>query len=138
MIKKLIFFLLIFTLESKANEVSFGDSIIKYPAPGANVTMGYTTISSNKSLSIIKIESKDVNNISVHTQVKEKWVVMDKEVYKPRIYSNRPFVLKPGDDYLFLTGINKKISVGDKVKMTFTFQSENNEIFQESYEFTVE
>ena len=136
--------LLIFFIFSLFPIVTYGqefsvlneNNIILELRAGQNITAGFMDITPNKDAKIIKIESKMIGRIEVHS------MIMDGEVMKmrkitPILVKNKKYKLKPGGNHLMLFDVKKTLKAGDNINLLFTFMLKNNKILSKSIQFKV-
>jgi copper(I)-binding protein len=135
----LIFFIFslfpIFTYGQEFSVLNENNIILELRA-GQNITAGYMDITPNKDAKIIKIESKMIGRIEVHS------MIMDGEVMKmrkitPMLVKNKKYKLKPGGNHLMLFDVKKTLKAEDNINLLFTFQLKNNKILSKSIQFKV-
>ena len=107
----LIFFIFslfpIFTYGQEFSVLNENNIILELRA-GQNITAGFMDITPNKDAKIIKIESKMIGRIEVHS------MIMDGEVMKmrkitPTLVKNKKYKLKPGGNHLMLFDVKKTL-----------------------------
>tara|TARA_B110000037_G_C17040295_1_gene473381 strand:- start:725 stop:1156 length:432 start_codon:yes stop_codon:yes gene_type:complete len=135
----LIFFIFslfpIFTYGQEFSVLNENNIILELRA-GQNITAGFMDITPNKDAKIIKIESKMIGRIEVHS------MIMDGEVMKmrkitPTLVKNKKYKLKPGGNHLMLFDVKKTLKAEDNINLLFTFQLKNNKILSKSIQFKV-
>ena len=135
----LIFFIFslfpIFTYGQEFSVLNENNIILELRA-GQNITAGFMDITPNKDAKIIKIESKMIGRIEVHS------MIMDGEVMKmrkitPMLVKNKKYKLKPGGNHLMLFDVKKTLKAEDNINLLFTFQLKNNKILSKSIQFKV-
>ena len=135
----LIFFIFslfpIFTYGQEFSVLNENNIILELRA-GQNITAGFMDITPNKDAKIIKIESKMIGRIEVHS------MIMDGEVMKmrkitPTLVKNKKYKLKPGGNHLMLFDVKKTLKAEDNINLLFTFQLKNNKILSKSIRFKV-
>ena len=125
----------IFTYGQEFSVLNENNIILELRA-GQNITAGYMDITPNKDAKIIKIESKMIGRIEVHS------MIMDGEVMKmrkitPTLVKNKKYKLKPGGNHLMLFDVKKTLKAEDNINLLFTFQLKNNKILSKSIQFKV-
>ena len=125
----------IFTYGQEFSVLNENNIILELRA-GQNITAGFMDITPNKDAKIIKIESKMIGRIEVHS------MIMDGEVMKmrkitPTLVKNKKYKLKPGGNHLMLFDVKKTLKAEDNINLLFTFQLKNNKILSKSIQFKV-
>jgi copper(I)-binding protein len=135
--KKILAIILLFISNSLLADIAFKDPIIKNNF-GKKVTAGFTTITSDQDLEIIKISSKISKRIEVHTMLMEGDVMKMRKIESPVITSKNPLELKKSGDHLMIYELTENLDNLKNITLTFSFKNNNGEVINKDVDFLVQ
>ena len=124
---KTLFFFVLFamTVFNTSHAQSISKPWIKLPMPMMKMTGAYMVISndSDKAMNLTAIEGEDCEAYEIHTHEKVDGVMKMRQLQKLEIPAHGSVTLKPKSYHVMMIQLNKKLTEGEKRKMTLIFDN---------------
>jgi copper(I)-binding protein len=129
MLKNLFFVTLLFASSLFASDIVITNAYVRAVPPNLSNSASFMKItnSSNKTISLLSVNSNIAENIELHEHVMSNGMMKMQQIPSIKVPANSTIELKPGGLHVMLIGLNKKLKMGEKVdSFTFNFSDKTS------------
>lgn len=118
--------------------VSVKDAWVRPTNPGQEVGAAYMTLTSERDVSLVSVETDAAKSVEIHNMTMENGVMKMRMLDALPLKAGEPYKLAPGGFHLMLFDLKKPLLLGEQVNLLLTFKKDNKQLFKQNIKAIVQ